>query len=346
VPTIHLEPIGRFPGLRVLAWEAGVLYAARQYALFRWTAEGGRWQPMGSWNPGAWRRWVSAFRLGDRFVRGGCHALARLGDGGLVAAFPKVLALLPAGARRFQPTFRIPRGRRPLMLAGTPTGWLYWGEYFRNPARDPVHVYGSADGVTWRIVYTFPAGTVNHVHSIAYDRYAQCLWVLTGDEGDACRILRTGLDWSSVDTVLSGDQQARAVALVPRADALYFASDTEWEQNYIYRLDRGGRVTRLAAIAASSFWGCAVGRAVFFTTAVEPSPVNTHPEAMIYGSADGTAWTPLVRWRHDGWHLRLFQYANIILPAGDNDGDILAASGTAVRGEDEVTHVWRVRVED
>ncbi len=104
-------------------------------------------------------------------------------------------------------------------------------------------------------------------------------------------------------------------------------------------------MTRLAPIAASNFYGCRVGRALFFSTGVEPSRVNNGRDAVLYASADGTEWEPVVRWPHDGWHLRLFGYANILLPSGDNDGEILAATGTAVRREDAVTHLWRVHVE-
>ena len=250
--------------------------------------------------------------------------------------------MLAPHERRLRAAFRIPRGTRPLALAA-PTGWAYFGEYFDNPGRAAVHVYGSPDGVSWRPVFTFPPGAIRHVHSVTYDRYAGCLWVLTGDDGDECRIVRASLDWSSVDAVLAGGQQARAVTVLPREDGLYFATDTPFEQNYVCRLDRGGRVTRLAPIAASSFWSGRAGRALFVSTAVEPSPVNTGRDAVLYGSADGTDWTALVRWTRDGWPSRFFQYANIILPAGDNDSDVLAASGLAVRGEDHVTHLWRVR---
>lgn len=344
MPALSLEPIGRFPGLRVLTWDAGVLYAARGYAVVRWDPAAPGWAPVAVFRPALRYRLASVSRPADRLLRGGCHALARLGDGSLAAVFPKTIAVCAPRDRRFRAAFRIPRGTRPLALAAAPNGWAYFGEYFDNPDRTAVHVYGSPDGIAWRPVYTFPAGAIRHVHSVTYDRSAECFWVLTGDEGDECRILRANLDWSAVDTVLAGGQQARAVTVVPLDDGLYFATDTPFEQNYIYRLDRGSRPSRLAPIAASSFWSCRVGRAVFVSTAVEPSPVNTGREAVLYGSAGGSEWTALLRWTRDGWPPR-FEYANIILPAGDNDGDVLAASGLAVRGEDHVTHLWRVRTE-
>ncbi len=341
---LRLEPIGRYPGLRVLAWHAGTLYAGCGYALLRWHPEEGRWERCASFTPGGWRRWTSRHSLSARLVRDGFHALAGLPDGSLAAVFPGSIGLLPRGSRRFHPVFCIPRGTRPLSITATPSGWLYWGEYFDNPQREAVHVYGSSNGgAAWEIVYTFPPRTIRHVHSITYDPHAGCLWVLTGDEGNECRMLRAAPDWSSVEVVLSGSQQTRAVTLVPHPDAVYFATDTPFEENHIYRLDRGGRPARLARIAGSSFWGCRVNRALFFSTAVEPSPVNRSPYATLYGGAETDGWTALVRWPRDRWPSSLFQYANIILPSGENDGDVLAASGLAVRGEDQVAHLWRVR---
>lgn len=344
--TVHLEPIGRYPGLRVLAWHAESLYAGCGYELLRWDASSGRWERRASFTPEWWRRGTARGRLSGRLVRDGFHALAGLPDGTLAAVVPRMIALLRPDSRRFHPAFRIPRGTRPLSITATPTGDLYWGEYFDNPQRESVHVYGSSDGGgSWQVVYAFPPRTIRHVHSITYDSYGGCLWVLTGDDGDECRMLRAAPDWSSVEVVLSGSQQTRAVTLVSSRGEVYFATDTPFEQNYIYRLERGGRLERLASIAGSSFWSCRVNRALFFSTAVEPSLANRSPYATLYGGAAPEGWTALVRWRRDRWPLRLFQYANMILPSGDNDGDVLAASGLAVRGEDQVAHLWRVRVD-
>ena len=72
-----------------------------------------------------------------------------------------------------------------------------------------------------------------------------CLPETTASE---CRILRASCDFSNVEIVLSGNQQARAVALVPTPEGLYFSSDTPLESNHVYRLDRRGALTELAAL--------------------------------------------------------------------------------------------------
>lgn len=343
--NLQLTPLGRFPGKRVLTWHGKVLYASNRYKLLRWDPEdgGSGWAEVAQFRPGLMRRLSATTRLGYRLHRDGFHALEVLPDGSLVAVLPKAIAMARPGSREFEVTCRVQRGTRPLTLAATPQGSIYWGEYFDNRDHAAVHVYGSQDaGHTWDVVYTFPAGTIRHIHSITYDPFDNSLWVLTGDDSHECRIIRATCDWSTVDTVLAGNQQARAVTLVPTLEGLYFATDTPLETNYIYRLERRGNLERLSSISGSNFWSCKVGQGIFFSAAVEPSPGNDYPFACLYGSTGGEGWLKLLEWRKDPWPMRLFQYGNIILPRGINDSNILAATGFAVRGEDLVMHAWRV----
>jgi hypothetical protein len=145
-----------------------------------------------------------------------------------------------------------------------------------------------------------------------------------------------------VDVVLLGSQQTRSAALVPTRDALYFSSDTPLEQNHIYRLDRRGELTRVAALDSSSIYGCRVGGAIFFSTMVEPSPVNPSRNVSVYGSADGENWQQLVHCKKDAWPMGLFQYGNAFLPDGRNTSGVLAVTTIAVTHGDLQTSLWRL----
>ena len=115
-------------------------------------------------------------------------------------------------------------------------------EYFDNRDRSEVFIYVSSDqGATWSVAYTFPAKAIRHVHNIVHDPWQNCLWILTGDYEHECRILRASYDLRTIEPVLAGNQQTRAVALIPTPDALYFSSDTPLEKNFIYRLSRQRR---------------------------------------------------------------------------------------------------------
>jgi hypothetical protein len=235
------------------------------------------------------------------------------------------------------------RGTRPLHFATTPSDHIFWGEYFDNPRRDEVHIYASTDkGAHWEVAHTFPIGAIRHVHNIVYDEWDNCFWVLTGDHGSECQILRASCDFKTVDLVLSGNQQARSAALVPTRDALYFSSDTPFETNYVYRFDRCGDLHQVATLSSSSIYGCRVENSVFFSTMVEPSAINSSHDVSLYGSSDGAHWQRLEQCKKDRWPMGLFQYGNAFLPDGKNTTNQLAVTTIAVERADLETSIWRL----
>jgi len=345
----RLIAVARFPRLRALAWSGDQLYASCGYKLLRARVQDPSgdltWQPVAQFRP-EWRRRLSVMNgLSARLFRDGFHALAVLPSGGLVAAVPGAIVTLRPGETEFRRTHTILRGTRPLHITAVPGGSIYWGEYFDNKARDEVHVYASTDsGATWNVAYTFPKGSIRHIHNIVHDPWGGCLWILTGDYGDECRILRATYDFSRVEAVLQGQQQTRAVAAIPTEDGLYFSSDTPLEPNYIYRLDRQESLLQVAPISSSSIYGCRVGNRVFFSTMVEPSEVNRDRHVRLYGGTGARAqdWHLLRAWQKDRWPMGLFQYGNAVMPDGNNTARFLALTTVAVRSDDMVTSLYSV----
>ena len=336
----------RFPGLRALAWSGDQLYASRGYQLLRADIEDLSeitWQPVATFRP-AWRRRCSVLNnLGARLFRDGFHALAVHSSGAIIAAVPGSIITLRSGETEFRRSHAITRGTRPLHITAVPGGAVYWGEYFDNPTRDEVHIYASTDaGATWSVAHTFPKGSIRHIHNIVHDPWENCLWVLTGDYGDECRILRAAPDFSRVDAVLQGNQQARAVALVPTKEGLYFSSDTPLESNFIYRLDRRGALSQLAPLSSSSIYGCRVRDQVFFSTMVEPSEVNRDQNVRIYAGNLSQGWHSPLAWKKDRWPMGLFQYGNGFLPDGSNATRFLAVTTVAVEADDMTTSLYRL----
>jgi hypothetical protein len=350
--VIELSRVAVFPRVRALAWQGDVLYASRGYELLRGVINSANstgpsavidWQRVARYSPAWWRKFSAASRFAFRLCRDGFHALAVLGSGHIIAAVPGAIITLAPGETEFRVTHHVARGTRPLHITATPDDQIYWGEYFDNPARDEVHIYSSTDrGATWNVAYTFPQGAVRHVHNIVYDQWAKCLWVLTGDNGPECRILRASADFKNVEVVLSGHQQARAVAMVPTREGLYFASDTPFESNHVYFLDRGGQLSELTTLSGSSIYGCQVGSAIFFSTMVEPSQTNMNRNVQLYGSAGGRTWKSLLQWKKDVWPMSLFQYGNAFLPDGHNTSGFLALTTVAVEADDLKTTLWRL----
>jgi hypothetical protein len=341
--------VSRIPGLRALAWSKDLLYASRGYQLVRAqikdVTHGLNWQALGEFQP-SWRRKLSVSnRLSARLLRDGFHALAVLPSGAIVGALPGGIVTLRANDSEFRRTHAITRGTRPLHITAVPNGAVFWGEYFDNPSREEVHIYASTDaGETWNVAYTFPRRTIRHVHNIVHDPWKNCLWVLTGDDGDECQILRAACDFSSVETVLQGNQQTRAAAAIPCEDGLYFASDTPFEANHIYRLDDEGRVSTLAQISSSSIYGCRVGAELFFSTMIEPSEINRDRRVQVYRGEVSCPerWQPILKWRKDRWPIGLFQYGNAFFPDGANPTPYLALTTIAVESDDITTSIYNL----
>ena len=362
--SLALRKVAAWRGIRVLVWDGDILYGCRGYQIVRLTprmntrlqaGQGAPWEAVARFRPVWWRNLTSRSLLTYRLMRDGFHALVVLGssisDQTMVGAVPGALVTRIAGSDEFRVTHRIQRGTRPLHITAVPSGNIYWGEYFDNPERAEVHIYVSTDrGRAWQTAYTFPAGSIRHVHNIIYDRWGDCLWILTGDEGAECKVLRASCDLRSVEAVLAGNQQARAVAAIPTQEGLYLSTDTPFEKNHIYRLDRAGNIEQVGDLPSSSIFGCRVGETKFFSTMVEPSTVNTSSEVQIVGSTrglkdkprEGTPWQPLACWKKDRLPMRYFQYGNAFFPDGENATNFLAATTIAVKTDDLVTTLWEI----
>jgi hypothetical protein len=357
--SIKLRKCAAWRGIRVLAWYGDILYGCRGYQLVsldpgRQTGKTAEWKVVARFRPSWFRNLTSRSPLSYRLMRDGFHALGFLSAATrdlaneltMVGAVPGAIVTRAPGSDEFHVTHRIQRGTRPLHVTAVPSGRIYWGEYFDNRERNEVHIYASNDrGHAWQVAYTFPAGSIRHIHNIVYDRWGACLWILTGDEGQECKVLRADCDLRSVEVVLAGNQQARAVAAIPTQMGLFFSTDTPSEKNHVYRLDGKGNVERIADLASSSIYGCQVGAAVFFSTMVEPSRVNTSREVNIVGSRDGLNWQVLAGWKKDSFPMRYFQYGNAFLPDGENSTSYLAATTIAVDTDDLVTTLWEVEAE-
>jgi hypothetical protein len=329
-----------------LAWAGDVLYASRRYELQRAKIASGQapsWERVARFRPSFSRTLTASTHLTARLLRDGFHALAVLPDGGFVGAVPGAIVTLRANEADFVVTHRITRGMRPLHITAVPGGSIFWGEYFDNASRAEVHIYGSHDGGwTWDVAYTFARGAIRHVHNIVHDPWADCLWILTGDYGDECRILRAACDMSRVETVLQGRQQARAVAAIPTENGLFFASDTPLEPNFVYRLDRNGDLSQLSGLSSSSIYGCRVASRLFFSTMVEPSEVNRDRNVRVYHAdlAHAESWQPILNWPKDRWSMKYFQYGNALFPDGNNTSSHLALTTIAVESDDMVTSIY------
>lgn len=280
-------------------------------------------------------------RIHARLTRIGVHCARILRDGNILLVVKQAIYVYGHQKRDLIKSFSIPRGSRPLFVCENHNGDLFWGEYFSNPERDEVNVYVSRDlGKSWEIAYRFKKDSIRHVHGVFCDPYDDRIWLTTGDEDHESAIWVTDDRFKNLERVIGGSQQSRALQLLFTNDYVYFGTDTPFELNHIYRLDKGtGRTEELTSVDSSIYWGCKVGDYLFFSTTVEPSRVNVSNFACIWGSRDGSTWKQIAKYKKDFWPSRYFQIGQIYFPGGNNSTGHLFYTPIAAEGDQTIQRV-------
>ena len=285
------------------------------------------------------------FRLSLRLIRGGIQSLTTLSDGSLVGITRKAIIHLDKNERLFKTVFPILEGSRPRNICKGPDEKLYFGEYFANPQRREVHIYGSDDGGRhWEPVYTFPEKSIKHIHQIKYDPFRKCYWVVTGDFGHEPKIGFTDDDFRTFNIVAEGTQSVRAAGIVCTPEGLFYGTDTQFEQNYLMFLDvNAGKADRIFELEGSSLYINQAGPWIFVSSAIEPSKVNHSPFATLWAFKNGEEPNLLARWKRDCWDLRYFQFAAFKCPDVENSESLrsYATFTTGIAGHDQRTQIWQ-----
>ena len=118
-------------------------------------------------------------------------------------------------------------------------GSVIFGEYHTNKFRNKMNIY-RFDIKTKKlsIIYTFKENSIRHIHGIYYDKYSGRLWCVTGDENHECKILSSSDYFKTVDVFGEGDESWRCVSLIFTKKYIYYGTDSEFQQNFIYKIDR------------------------------------------------------------------------------------------------------------
>jgi len=231
-------------------------------------------------------------------------------------------------------------GSRPMVMCAAEDSF-YYGEYRSNPERSAVKIYKlRAENEVWEEVWRFEG--VRHIHGVMRDPYSGAIWVTTGDTNKEAAIWRTHDDFNTLEKITGGTQQQRAVQLLFTPSYVYFGSDTPLERNGIYRLHRNTfRIEQVAEVNGSVFYGARVGSTLFFSTAVEPSTVNTSRFAEVWRSRDGSNWDRILYFKKDKLPMKYFQYGQVLFPYGLDDS---AACYVTPFGTDHHGHTFRIPI--
>ncbi len=357
-----MKPVSVLKHYRPLCFHDGSLYLSGHNRIYRTRDCGATIEHMGDLEISRIRATLGVFPLARRVLRAQVYRALVTGSGNLIASFRGGMFVVPRGSRRGWRSFAVTEGSRPVSLAYRPKGMAVWGEYFGNAQRRAIHVYGSSDeGLTWKIVYTFPAGAIRHVHGISYDPWADCFWISTGDHEQEAAVFRAAPDFSSVEPVLQGGQESRFYSIVVTSENLFFANDSPNADNYLRSYEKAsGKTSALTRIDNSCFYACIAGSSLFLSTNAE-SPERAYP--ITSSCANDTRAThvwmcdlnslscrkiltfPVDRLAHLGPPFLpdgTFQYTNVSFPDGENTTGKLFCYLTGASGYDDCTLVYDV----
>lgn len=308
------------------------------------------------------------FRLVDRVLRSSpSHAVVF--DDALFVARRSEIWRCDLNNGHLSLDFRVPDSRRSLgfgQVSNTDgTKELVFGEYFSNPTRRPVRIWGRKSGaVSWVQRAEFGAGEIEHVHAVSFVKSQ--VYLLTGDFGDAAGIWISDSEFSALRPLVRGQQSFRAAWIETMDDRVFMATDTQMESNRLYefRMENGLDVTLqpLIGLNGSSIYAGRGSKEIFFSTTVEcgeptgnfvrdlldtrPGPGILSPKAFLM-CVDGQGLvSELYSADKDAWPFGLAQFGTFIFPSGVMPPDTLYVFGVALKGVDGSCLVFRRSKQD
>lgn len=329
-------------GYYVLYAKDDLLYAAKGYRIFKSMDNGDTWVKDGYLQDLKYGLIANFNRLLSRLFRAQVTNLIVLEDGTRIAAAKKGIFVAQKNETTYKKTFEITRGNRPMNFCEDKNHNIYFGEYFSNRNRDEVYIYKSEDfGKSWKVCYTFPKGSIRHVHGIFYDEYEDSIWFTTGDFDEECIIGNTKDEFKTINIFKQGAQKYRAVVLLFFKDFIVYGTDTEHEKNYIYKLNRAdGKETCLNELQGSVFAGAYYKNYAVLSTTVEPSQVNKDNYSYIWFSENGTKWNSIFKGEKDFFDPKYFQYGNFKFPVGAVNENRILFTGNSLKGFDNNTVIY------
>ena len=235
-------------------------------------------------------------RFLSRVLRLGVRAAEAIDKDTILLSVESVIYELSLKTKILSKGFSCGEGVRPLLfttvkgIEGFADG-VYFGGYVHNFEKEPVSIYHRKGCDEWEVVYTFPKGTINHVHSIITDPYRNCLWVLTGDFEESAAIWKAEDGFKTVERFVSGSQKWRGCVAFATQEGLLYATDAPFAQNNVYLLKDDKTVSSVCGLSGSCIYGCQWNDKYVFSTVVEPDGRNETLLRLLFGWKRGAGIT-------------------------------------------------------
>jgi hypothetical protein len=290
-----------------------------------------------------WRRLGAIPRLGQRFLRFMYYNVLPLEDGSVFVTFDRFVGVMAGGECRLLDGLQRPCRVLRSGCAVVQDGSLFFGEYLMNWDRGPILIYRYTPGTSkLEVAYEFAAGKIRHVHRVHWDPLTNEIWIMSGDLPSECRIMRTSDQFKTLDVVGEGDESWRCLSPIFTERYVFYATDSEFQQNYIYRLDRVSRKRDvITEIDGPVYYSHCIGRDMFFATTAVPCPSQRCRSSVIWHVREDGTTNPVVCFKKDAFPAKFFLAGIIHFPGGPGTGDGLYFNGVALAGGDDRTFILK-----
>lgn len=341
----HLSPLCYLPSGKLVCYKFGELRilsgdkVVERYAVFKNKKE----TILGRFNP--------IYRL----LRLGVRSAIAIDEDRIVISVANMLFEYDFREKQLSKGYCLGERIRPLIftevhgIEGFRDG-IVFGGYRVNPEKKEVHIYRRMARDNWEIVSTFPHGSITHVHNIVPDPYRKCLWAFTGDFGDESAIWRITDDFRQKERLFYGEQKYRGCVAFALPEGVLYATDSPFEQDYIYFMDESMTFQPIAPINGSCIYGCRWKNQFVFSTTVEGDGRGSSSFLRVLfskkrgaGIHDDNAYL-YVGDLHQGFNVQyyerkdwlsfLFQFGVFKFPVGENNSDFLYFQPVATRKND------------
>lgn len=299
---------------------------------------------------------IGRCRLGARLFRLGIRATEVIDESHIIISVSNMIYELNLDTGVLSNGYFCGTGVRPLMFTNihglsSISNGVYWGGYLGNHNKQEVHIYKRVSVDNWEVVYTFKQGEINHIHTILCDPYRECLWIFTGDFGEAAAIWKVTDNFKYVEKVRSANQKYRGCVVFALPEGLLYATDAPFASNSLYIMDTSTYELReVLPISGSCIYGCRWKDKYVFSTTVEGDGRNMSKFELYFGRTRGSGikdeyvhlyignlksgFKDVYKARKDCLPFYTFQFGVFKFPYGQNLGDSLYFQPIATKYND------------
>lgn len=287
---------------------------------------------------------LSQSRILSRLKRLNPKCAGRLSETRFVISLLRSIWLVDVEKKSCQKICDNPVGFSEVINFCSTSEGVYWGDYGRNTEHRAVKVYRLGADKQVKIVHTFEAGTVRHIHNIVQDGDGFLLFV--GDNEKQAGIYRVNYEWTEVKPWKIGQQKYRAVVGWPYHGGVLYATDSVETENHIRLISAEGMEKELCSLNGSCIYGCETKDHYLFSTTVEPHEgggikdlfvdslgggIKSRDVTLVAVDKSDLSVKQVASFPKDGWPMKLFQYGRCIFAGGQQGSNTVWCSPVACK---------------